>query len=212
MSHFRSICSQLAYLLDAHSVCSCAIQRNWGYAHNTTTPLAVVCRLYPHKDIAQGGDAGIAGCPSHIQLRHIAYPTLVIAFLFLAHLCMQPFHVCLAYRCKIRFILSLGIQQSASGEKGHLCVIRYYSLSIAVVFFQPPLMSIKSCNTIAAILTLNITEGIDKLNWIALRISNGSAYKRASYSVFYYILVHLTFLYFYVYDSIEVKVTLSVYQ
>ena len=43
--------------------------------------------------------------------------------------------------------------------------------------------------------TLDITEGIDKLHRIAQRISNGTAYKRASYSVSYRIIVHiLTFL------------------
>ena len=137
----------------------------------------------------------MAWSPAYIQLWHISYPTLVISFLFLTRLSAQPFYICLAYRRHKRFILSLSIQQSAGSEESHLCVVRYYSLTIAVVFFQPPLMGIESCNTISAIPTLDITEGIDKLHRIAQRISNGSAYKRASYSVSYRIIVHiLTFL------------------
>ena len=155
----------------------------------------------------------MAGSPAYIQLRHIAYPTLVISFRFLTHLSKQPFYICLAYRWQKRIILCLSIQQSAGSEESHLCVVRYYSLTIAVIFFQPPLMGIESCNTISAIPTLDITEGIDKLHRISQCITNGSAYKRASYSVFYYILVHLTlhnFCFFIItlYDCQDRKVTI----
>ena len=95
---------------------------------------------------------------------------------------------CISTAGMAHYLICFCIQQSTCSEECHLCVVRYDRLSFTVC---PPLLGIKSGNAIAAILTLYIAIGTEKLYGIAQCISYGSAYERASYSVSQFIIVHI---------------------